>query len=92
MSDNYSIKQSRVTGVNITQGAFELNGFGDGEAITITATDDAFDSAQGADGRAVAFDTQKDQYDLEVTLLSTSPSNTILTTLYNLNKTRLPSL
>ncbi len=86
MADVYSIKQSRLTGAHPTLGAFELDGFADGEAITFAFTDPSADASQGADGRSVAFDTQKSMAELEVNFFSTSPANITLTTLYNLNK------
>ncbi len=93
MSDNYSINDSRLTAVHALSvsplGTLDLAlGLADGNAISITQTDPSRDAVQGADGRSVAFDTNKSMFELTINYFATAESIFPLLALLNINKNK----
>lgn len=71
--------------VIITFGGTPLMGFGDGTFIKVTSSSDAWTKKVGADGEVVRSRSNDDTSGVEVTLLQTSTSNTVLSTIVDLD-------
>ena len=96
MADNYSINDSRLMAVHALSvsplGALDLAlGLADGNAISITQTDPSRDAVQGADGRSVAFDTNKSMFELTINYFATAEAIRKLLILHGINTVKATS-
>lgn len=70
--------------INIA-GVFDIQGFVDGTFINLTRDVKPFDSVRAMDGEVARVYRKDESYMLELTLAQSSPSNNILSTIYNID-------
>lgn len=69
--------------VKVSFAGAPLQGYADGEFLTITLNEDSFSTVVGTDGEVSRSKTNNLTAAIEIRLMSTSPSNDILSAIYN---------
>lgn len=81
--------------LSVILGVSQLTGFADGEALTVSEENDAFNSIGGADGHVDRIKNNNNSLTITVRLRQTSPTNQILSAIHNADRvagTTLPLL
>ncbi len=72
--------------VLVTFGGMPLGGYADGTFVSIKAKSDLFSKKVGADGEIVRSRSNDNTHEVTLTLMQSSPSNTYLSTIKNLDR------
>lgn len=72
--------------VQISFAGIPIEGYADGDFITITHTADAFTTTVGTDGSVARSKTRDNRATIELRLMSTSPTNAALSAVYQADK------
>ncbi|MDH3598024.1 MAG: DUF3277 family protein [Candidatus Tectomicrobia bacterium] len=72
--------------VQISFAGVPVEGYADGDFITITHASDAFSSVVGTDGAVARSKTMDNRADIELRLMNTSPTNAALSAIYQADK------
>ena len=72
--------------VIITFGGIPIGGYADGSFAKITANSDLFTTKVGADGEIARTRKHNGTYGIDITLMQTSPSNSHLTVIENIDR------
>jgi hypothetical protein len=78
---HYSAKE-----VTVSLAGIQIQGFADGEFITIVEVSNAYEDVVGSDGEVSRAPTNDPRADVTFTLMQTSPSNQLLSALHKLDK------
>ena len=76
---NYTYSSKEVS---ILAGTAEIKGYGDGDFVSIEMVEDAFTVISGADGEATWSQNPSTLSTVTITLMSSSPSNDVLSALH----------
>jgi len=72
--------------VQVAFGGVPVEGYADGDFITITHASDAFSSVVGTDGTVARSKTNDLRADIEIRLMNTSPTNAALSAIYQADR------
>jgi hypothetical protein len=72
--------------VIITFGSVPIGGYANGTFISVKANSDRYTEKVGADGEILRSRKHDDTHSVDITLMKSSPSNTYLTTVMNMDK------
>lgn len=81
-----ALKEYSADQVLVSVAGIPLQGFADGEFLTISFTSDHFESVAGADGEVTRSKTNDNRATVTVKLMQTSDSNDLLSALYNTDR------
>lgn len=72
--------------VQVSFAGVPVQGYADGEFLTIAMNEDAFTSVVGTDGEVSRSKTNNNTATIEIKLLQTSPTNALLSSIHNADK------
>jgi hypothetical protein len=86
MASDGLVKTYDTSKVTITFGGVPIGGFTDGSFIKVTPAADLFVQKVGADGEIVRSRSNDNTHTVDITLMQSSPSNTYLTTVKEMDR------